>query len=84
MGFGVGQCLDDYVLPRLIAGKAATLDPVTIGVAVRAGGALAGLSGMLIAIPVAACIKIIIREILMPRIRDWIEGRVDDPLPIEE
>jgi predicted PurR-regulated permease PerM len=82
--FVICQFLDDYVLTPLIAGKATNLDPVTIVVAILAGGALAGLYGMLIAIPVAACIKILLREILMPRIRDWIEGRVDDPLPIEE
>ena len=82
--FVVCQFLDDYVLTPLIAGKATNLDPVTIVVAILAGGALAGLYGMLIAIPVAACIKILLREVLMPRIRDWIEGRADDPLPIDE
>ena len=82
--FLVGQFLDDYVLTPLIAGRATNLDPVTIVVAILAGGAMAGLYGMLIAIPVAACIKILLREVLMPRIRDWIAGRVDDPLPIEE
>jgi len=82
--FLVSQFLDDYLLTPLIAGKATNLDPVTIVVAILAGGALAGLYGMLIAIPVAACIKILLREVLMPRIRDWIAGRVDDPLPIEE
>ena len=46
--------------------------------------ALAGLYGMLIAIPVAACIKILLREVVMPRVRDWVAGKVDDPLPIEE
>ena len=78
------QFSDDYALTPLIAGKATNLDPVSIVVAILAGGSLAGLYGMLIAIPVAACIKILIREIFMPRIRDWIDGRVDDPLPIEE
>ena len=78
------QFSDDYALTPLIAGKATNLDPVSIVVAILAGGTLAGLYGMLIAIPVAACIKILIQEIFMPRIRDWIAGRVDDPLPIEE
>lgn len=78
------QLLDDYGLTPFIAGKATNLDPVTIIVAILAGGALAGLYGMLIAIPVAACVKIFLREVLMPRIRAWIEGSVDDPLPIDE
>ncbi|MEC7351490.1 MAG: AI-2E family transporter [Planctomycetota bacterium] len=78
------QFADDYCLTPLIAGKATNLDPVSIVVAILAGGTLAGLYGMLIAIPVAACIKILIQEVFMPRIRDWIDGRVDDPLPIDE
>ena len=82
--FLVCQFLDDYVLTPLIAGRATNLDPVTIVVAILAGGSLAGLYGMLIAIPVAACIKILLREVVMPRVRDWVAGKVDDPLPIEE
>ena len=78
------QFADDYALTPLIAGRATNLDPVSIVVAILAGGALAGLYGMLIAIPVAACIKILLREVFMPRIRQWIDGTVDDPLPIEE
>ncbi|MAB28221.1 MAG: hypothetical protein CMJ53_02920 [Planctomycetaceae bacterium] len=78
------QFADDYALTPLIAGRATNLDPVSIVVAILAGGALAGLYGMLIAIPVAACIKILLREVFMPRIRQWVDGTVDDPLPIEE
>lgn len=78
------QFSDDYALTPLIAGRATNLDPVSIVVAILAGGALAGLYGMLIAIPVAACIKILLREVFMPRIRQWVDGTVDDPLPIEE
>ena len=78
------QFADDYALTPLIAGRATNLDPVSIVVAILAGGALAGLYGMLIAIPVAACIKILLREVFMPRIREWVDGKVDDPLPIEE
>jgi len=37
--------------------------------AVMIGGALAGLFGMLIAIPSAACIKILSRQVILPRLR---------------
>ena len=45
-------------------------------------GALAGVYGVLIAIPIAACIKIIITDVIFPRYRDWVEGRAKDPLPL--
>ena len=77
----IGQWTDDWVLTPLIQGKVTDLDPVSIVVAILAGGSLAGLYGMLLAVPVAACIKIALREIVMPAIRNWSEGRSKDPLP---
>ena len=77
----VAQTLDDWVLTPLIQGKSTNLDPVSIIVAILAGGSIAGIYGMLLAVPAAACIKILLKEVLMPRIHDWTEGRASDPLP---
>ena len=82
--FGLVQFLEGYVLLPLIAGKATDLDPVSIFVAVLAGAALAGVYGMLLSIPVAACLKIYLREVVMPRLRAWSSGRADDPLPFDQ
>jgi len=82
--YGVVQFLEGYVLVPLIAGKATDLDPVSIFVAVLAGAAMAGVYGMLLSIPVAACLKIWLREVAMPRLRAWSSGRADDPLPFDQ
>ncbi|MBC8201570.1 MAG: AI-2E family transporter [Planctomycetes bacterium] len=82
--FGFVQALDGWVLTPLIAGKATNLDPVTIFVAVLAGGSVLGAYGMLLAIPVAACIKILIQERLLPKIHAWTRGEADDPLPFDD
>jgi predicted PurR-regulated permease PerM len=37
------------------------------------GGALAGVLGMLFAIPIAACFKILFEELVLPRVRQWAE-----------
>ena len=79
--YGIGQSLDDWVLTPFIQGKITNLNPVAIVVAVLAGGSLAGLYGMLLAVPAAACLKIILRDVVMPRIHAWREGRATDPLP---
>jgi predicted PurR-regulated permease PerM len=81
--YAVVQFLEGYVLVPLIAGKATDLDPVSIFVAVLAGAAMAGVYGMLLSIPVAACLKIWLREVAMPRLRAWSSGRADDPLPFD-
>ena len=80
--FVVVQTIEGYLLTPVIAGKATNLDPVTIVVAILAGGSIAGVYGMLLAIPIAACGKIAARRMLLPRIQDWARGRVADPLPI--
>lgn len=76
------QTIDDYILTPKIQGKATQMDTPTILFAVLAGGTIAGFYGILLAIPVAACVKIVLRESFWPRFRAWAEGRVKDFLPI--
>lgn len=68
------QGLDGWVVEPIVQGKATDLDPVSVLLAVMIGGALAGLLGMLIAIPTAACIKILSREVILPRLRKVAAG----------
>lgn len=80
--FVVVQLIESYILTPTIAGKATNLDPVTILVAVLAGGTVGGIYGMLLAIPTAACAKILVTDVLMPKIKAWLRGEAEDPLPI--
>ena len=82
--FALVSAIEGWVLLPLIAGRATRLDPVTIVVAVLAGGALLGVYGMLLAIPLAACLKILVIRIVLPRLRAWTRGDVADPLPIDD
>lgn len=78
----LAQLLDDYVLSPTIQGKNTDMDTPSILFASIAGGALAGIYGLLIAIPAAACIKILLKEVFWPRFRAWGQGRARDPLPL--
>ncbi len=80
----VGQALDDYVWTPLIQGKSTGMDTPTILFATLAGGALLGVYGLLLAIPLAACIKILLEEIFWPRFKQWSRGEKPDFLPIEK
>jgi predicted PurR-regulated permease PerM len=51
--------IDDVVGP-VILGKAATLHPVVVIFSFLAGGVLYGLLGVLLAVPLAACVKIVL------------------------
>ncbi len=80
--FVIVQSIEGYILTPIFAGRATNLGPVSIFVAVLAGASVAGLYGMLLAIPVAACAKILIRETVMPPLRSWAAGKSADPLPL--
>lgn len=80
----VSQALDDYVLTPAIQGKSTGMDMPTILFASLAGGVLAGVYGLLIAIPAAACIRILLREVFLPRFKEWASGRASDFLPLEK
>lgn len=78
-----GQALDDYVLTPSIQGKTTNMDTPTILFASIAGGILGGVYGLLLAIPVAACLKILLRELFWPRFQAWLRGDARDFLPLE-
>lgn len=79
----IAQLADDYLLTPRIQGKSTGMDTPTILFASLAGGTLAGIYGLLVAIPVAACLKILLKEVFWPRFRAWGQGRERDFLPIE-
>jgi predicted PurR-regulated permease PerM len=78
---GISQVLDDYVLTPKIQGKNTDMSMPMILFASIAGGVLGGVYGLLLAIPVAACAKILFQEVVLPRVRAWAAGKAADPLP---
>jgi len=81
--FVIVQSIEGYILTPIFSGKATNLGPVSIFVAVLAGASVAGLYGMLLAIPTAACAKILIRETVMPSLKRWTDGKSSDFLPLD-
>jgi predicted PurR-regulated permease PerM len=59
--------IEAYILAPRIMSRAVSVPGGVVVVAALAGGALLGLLGALIAIPVAASILIIYRQVLIPR-----------------
>jgi predicted PurR-regulated permease PerM len=80
----LSQVLDDYILSPIIQGKNTDMDMPSILFASIAGGALAGVYGLLLAIPAAACLKILLREVFWPRFRAWTHGKAADFIPLDD
>ncbi len=67
----VAQGVDGWVVEPLVQGKATDLDPLSVMLAVLVGGALLGPLGMILAIPVTACLKILWGSLARPRLLVW-------------
>jgi predicted PurR-regulated permease PerM len=65
------QVLEGWLLRPWIQSGQTNLSAVTIILVVIIGGVLAGVLGMLLAIPVTACIKIALEELVLPPMKNW-------------
>lgn len=59
-----GQLLEGYVLTPLLVGQRVGLHPLWVIFALLAGGTLAGITGMLLAIPVAVVVSVVLPRVL--------------------
>ncbi len=67
----VAQFLDNWLITPIVQSRSSNLSAVTIMIVVLVGGAVGGLYGLLLAIPVAACLKIVTQEVLLPHMQEW-------------
>jgi predicted PurR-regulated permease PerM len=71
--FFAGHALENWVLTPWIQSESTELSVVSVTIAMLVGGAAGGILGLVLAIPVAACGKILIEEAVLPRWRRWAE-----------
>lgn len=69
--YTVVQFLDGWVLSPWLEGGLLRIHPVVVLFAVLAGGAVAGVLGMLMAIPLVAAWQICFTDVIKPRLIDW-------------
>lgn len=81
--FILAEILEGYVFIPKILGDTLGLHPVVILLSVFVGGAALGFFGFLLAIPLAATLIILFRELVMPALEDFAEedSHVDGPRP---
>jgi predicted PurR-regulated permease PerM len=66
--FVVFRLIEDYLLVPRIIGRAVNVPALITVVAVLIGGAVLGIVGALVAIPIAAALQLIIQEVVYPRL----------------
>jgi predicted PurR-regulated permease PerM len=69
VAFFVGfRLIEDWLLVPKIIGRVANIPALVTFIAVLLGGALLGVAGALVAIPIAAALLLIMREVTLPRL----------------
>ncbi|MGE0822074.1 MAG: AI-2E family transporter [Candidatus Binatia bacterium] len=69
--YGIVQFIEGWLLTPWVQSDSTNLSAVTVLIVVFIGGAIAGLYGLILAIPIAACLKIFAVKILLPRLEQW-------------
>lgn len=69
--YAVVQVVEGWLLTPWIQGKSLNMSSVTILIVVFIGGAIGGMYGLILCIPVAACLKIVATDNLLPRFKSW-------------
>jgi predicted PurR-regulated permease PerM len=71
LSYLIVQFIDGWLLTPWIQSQSTDMSAVTVLIVVFIGGAVGGFYGLLLAIPVAACMKILLEELVMPRWERW-------------
>jgi len=66
--FIVYRLFEDYLLSPRVMRRTVDVSPITTIVALLLGGALFGIVGALLAIPIAAAVQLIMSEVAYPRL----------------
>lgn len=88
IGFIIVQVLESMVITPKIVGDSLGISPVVVIVGLMVGGALAGFLGMIIALPIAAFIKILIDTYIfkkpMPQVQNKSAKKEEKNIKLEE
>jgi predicted PurR-regulated permease PerM len=68
LAYLVVQFIESWLLTPWVQSQSMDMHAVTVLIVVFIGGALGGFYGLLLAIPIAACLKILVQELLLPRL----------------
>lgn len=73
--FAVGELVEGYVLMPKVLGDQLGLHPVVVLASLMIFGSALGMFGLLLALPITAAIVILARELVLPALRQFAEGR---------
>jgi predicted PurR-regulated permease PerM len=73
------QLVENYIIAPRVMNRAVNLNPATVILALMVGGSLAGLAGALLALPIAALVKILLQEFFVKERLEQVRDEVTSP-----
>lgn len=70
--YAITQSMETWVITPLVQGEATNLHPVTVLIVLVIGGAVGGILGLILAIPLTASARMLFDEVLKPKIQAWV------------
>jgi predicted PurR-regulated permease PerM len=71
LAYLIPQTIEGWILTPWIQGRSTDMSAATVLLVLFVGGAIGGVFGVFFAIPVAACTKILLQELVLPRLHRW-------------
>ncbi|MAE62472.1 MAG: hypothetical protein CMJ49_14080 [Planctomycetaceae bacterium] len=65
------QGVEGWILTPWIQGRSLEMGTVTLLIVVFIGGSVGGLYGLILCVPLAACIKILLTDLCLPALKNW-------------
>lgn len=69
--YGIVQAIEVWLLTPWVIGRSLDISPFMVLFAIMVGGAVGGLFGVLLAVPLANCFAIVYAEEVKPRLDEW-------------
>lgn len=72
--YAITQSMETWVITPWVQGEAANLHPIIVIIVLIVGGSVAGILGLILAIPLTASARMLYHEVVQPRLRPWLEA----------
>jgi len=72
--FNAIQVFENYVITPWVQSESMQMRAATVLIVIFMGGSIGGVYGVLLALPIAGCLKVLLMEAVLPRWRSWAAG----------
>lgn len=77
VAYSAVQLIEGWLITPWVQSQSMHINPITVFVILMIGGSAAGIYGLLLALPIAGCVRILTEEFVAPRLGHWAADAAD-------